>query len=680
MEKSCTQLLVRLAQTRLKQGNHYHNTVSSTATPCSDRRGDMEEGSATSYSIDDPWSSSSNHRANRPVTWGPGSAAAGQNGESSVSLPRHRHDTESDGAAPCDQQLPPIYEQVYTLCQTADFGEDADIPLNQLGKVVRAADGISAADVEQVCREKDSCEKLILFQIINLACSSSSSHCTKDELVVALALIGQVQSGQTINARRARDVISAGSDIPVPSLDLSSLTTSTSNTTIHAALNPTRHTKSSSSSIDPWATPKTSTLTPDGLPSRGSNRPSTLQALENNKERQSVRTKGTKPVSPLPRSPLQMPLFVDPKPTSVHLLPELGGYLFFRHILYLVKSPLCSGVKRRYSDFLQLHEYLLARFPFRLIPPLPPKRLSLPHVNRTQPTGPGQQDNFLEQRKLALARYSRGILSHPVLREDSNVVSFFSSGTAVDMEGQSSQNASSWKGIDNMDTIVEEGLDESWKLSEADIMHVPIDMEEKLAKTREMVSIVLDRWNGVVAVFERQVRRKEASAAESTRLSLALSSLIEAEAQTYQGSRDDSATPAVGVPQGSDIFARSTLLLVTNSQDYADLATARFHSLQHTLDSLKNGRDVWVALKDLFKRYEKLGRDVIPDLQTRIEAHRTKWKTAREERKPGYEEVCSRLKHDIELDQRLIERYGRRNQRVRVALWHEIARLQELSK
>lgn len=32
-------------------------------------------------------------------------------------------------------------------------------------------------------------------------------------------------------------------------------------------------------------------------------------------------------------------------------------------------------VYRRYNDFVSLHELLLARFPYRLIPKLPPKKI-----------------------------------------------------------------------------------------------------------------------------------------------------------------------------------------------------------------------------------------------------------------------------------------------------------------
>lgn len=625
---------------------------------------------ADSYSVDDPWSTSSPIRSSgsgiqnsRPLTW---AAPTSQTSSSIGSVEHQRH---------LHHNLPELYEKVFELSQHAEQSEDQGISLGQLGKIVRCAQGIQASDIER---------------IINLSCSSTSSHCSKEEYATALILIAQLQSGSQLDINLAKSTLaSAGQEtVPTPQLDLSKLRSSTfmsrsSTLTDVATKKAAKMTISSSgsSNLDPWAS---NTSPREGLPVNSSAfRSSTLRAWD--EEGEAKTSNGKKQVSTRPKSPLYSPAYINPDPSSVHLLPDLGGFLFFRHVLYLVKTPISAGVKRRYSDFVNLHEYLLTRFPFRLVPPLPPKRLSLPHMNRTQSVGSGQQDAFLEQRRLALARYTRGIMSHPVMRKDGVVQSFFGSGS-ISAELPTDENASTWKGIPG-DSVVEEGLDDTWRLSDADVMHIPVDMEDKLKRTKELTASVLDRWNGVVAVFERQVRRTEASSAEYTRLSLALSSLLEIEDQTYQGAdetEDDgdrtgggSSTPPA-MPLRSDAFQRSSTLLVSNSQDYADLSTARFHALQHTLDALKNGRDLWVSLKDLFKRYEKFGKDAIPELESKIESLRKRWKSVQEEKKPGWQEQCGRIKKEIEREQKMIERFKRRNEKVKVAIWHEMARAQEL--
>ncbi|XP_014207946.1 sorting nexin-8-like [Copidosoma floridanum] len=60
---------------------------------------------------------------------------------------------------------------------------------------------------------------------------------------------------------------------------------------------------------------------------------------------------------------------------EVNLVPEKKG-IFLKHVEYQVTSKrFNSMVYRRYNDFVSLHELLLARFPYRLIPRLPPKKI-----------------------------------------------------------------------------------------------------------------------------------------------------------------------------------------------------------------------------------------------------------------------------------------------------------------
>ena len=77
------------------------------------------------------------------------------------------------------------------------------------------------------------------------------------------------------------------------------------------------------------------------------------------------------------------------------------GRLHYRDVFHI---PMCS---------------LLQLYPFRLLPPLPPKRLSLSghHFADAQ---------FLERRSYGLARYAAAVLNHPVLKLEPVVIDFFS--------------------------------------------------------------------------------------------------------------------------------------------------------------------------------------------------------------------------------------------------------------
>ena len=61
----------------------------------------------------------------------------------------------------------------------------------------------------------------------------------------------------------------------------------------------------------------------------------------------------------------------------VTLMPEKEGIFFFQHHNYEVTSSRRpSKVVRRYSDFVWLLDCLHKRYPFRILPLLPPKRVA----------------------------------------------------------------------------------------------------------------------------------------------------------------------------------------------------------------------------------------------------------------------------------------------------------------
>lgn len=78
-----------------------------------------------------------------------------------------------------------------------------------------------------------------------------------------------------------------------------------------------------------------------------------------------------------------------------------------------------TTVIRRYSDYIWLNDYLHKRYPFRLIAPVPAKRLAVSghHAFADQ--------QFLERRRRGLTRYSEAVLNHPVFKIDPVVQTFF---------------------------------------------------------------------------------------------------------------------------------------------------------------------------------------------------------------------------------------------------------------
>ena len=103
---------------------------------------------------------------------------------------------------------------------------------------------------------------------------------------------------------------------------------------------------------------------------------------------------------------------------SVEILPEKKGYIK-RHVEYDVHSTrFKSQVVRRYSDFHAFYEVLSWRFPNRILPPLPPQKLSA-FVK-------GTDSNFAESRRKGLVRWLVTISAHPVMSSDPALEFFLS--------------------------------------------------------------------------------------------------------------------------------------------------------------------------------------------------------------------------------------------------------------
>jgi sorting nexin-8 len=91
----------------------------------------------------------------------------------------------------------------------------------------------------------------------------------------------------------------------------------------------------------------------------------------------------------------------------------------FQHHNYEVSSQRRgSKVIRRYSDFVWLLDCLHKRYPFRVLPLLPPKRVA---VNGNHLSNDGA---FIEKRRRGLARFLNALVRHPVLGQEQLVVMF----------------------------------------------------------------------------------------------------------------------------------------------------------------------------------------------------------------------------------------------------------------
>lgn len=103
----------------------------------------------------------------------------------------------------------------------------------------------------------------------------------------------------------------------------------------------------------------------------------------------------------------------------VTLMPGKEGIFMFQHHNYEVSSHRReSKVIRRYSDFVWLLDCLQKRYPFRVLPLLPPKRVA---VNGNHLSNDG---SFIEKRRRGLSRFLNALVRHPILSQEQLVIMF----------------------------------------------------------------------------------------------------------------------------------------------------------------------------------------------------------------------------------------------------------------
>ncbi|KAL2021764.1 hypothetical protein VTK56DRAFT_6707 [Thermocarpiscus australiensis] len=281
---------------------------------------------------------------------------------------------------------------------------------------------------------------------------------------------------------------------------------------------------------------------------------------------------------------------------TVTLMPEKEGIFLFQHHNYEVTSSRRgSKVIRRYSDFVWLLDCLHKRYPFRVLPLLPPKRVA---VNGNHLSNDGA---FIEKRRRGLARFLNTLVRHPVLSQEQLVVMFLTVPTELAVWRKQAT-------ISVQDEFtgrpLPPGLEDS----------LPPTLEELFSRTRAGVRRSAELYISLCNLMDRLVKRSEGVAADHARIALSLTSLTEVSADTY-------ATDTNDVPLLNDGLQAMSRHLRTAQSLMEDEARAWDEGV---LEDLKRQRDALVSLRDLFDRRDRLDKDNIPYLERRIAANETK--------------------------------------------------------
>ncbi|XP_037671154.1 sorting nexin-8 isoform X2 [Choloepus didactylus] len=175
---------------------------------------------------------------------------------------------------------------------------------------------------------------------------------------------------------------------------------------------------------------------------------------------------------------------------QVELIPEKKG-LFLKHVEYEVSSQrFKSSVYRRYNDFVVFHGLLLQKFPYRMVPALPPKRVL------------GANREFIEARRRALRRFINLVARHPPLSEDGLLGLFLSFGGS-DVQNKLKESA---HGVG--DEFV------NYKLATRAKDFLPADIQAQFAASRELIRNIYNSFYKLRDRAERVASRAIDNAAD----------------------------------------------------------------------------------------------------------------------------------------------------------------------
>ncbi|CAO3674287.1 unnamed protein product [Umbelopsis ramanniana] len=316
--------------------------------------------------------------------------------------------------------------------------------------------------------------------------------------------------------------------------------------------------------------------------------------------------------------------FLDRDLIKVNVAPEKEGFLF-KHTNYVVESQQRSSVVlRRYSDFFWLLETLIKRYPFRILPNLPPKKLG------------GMDAVFLDKRRKGLTRFVNFLVCHPVLAQDEVVEKFLSEPSEL----------LAWR-RQHPPSIEEEFVRLNPDVKQMQ-MEVPADLDERLAKVGNNLTISIEHYKIMCLAVERMIKRTEAQVVDYARYSSSIRSLVDVTQACHQADCEQCSQVAQGCEAVSTHIMKASTIL----EDKSVAAT------NGILENLKRHRDLLVSFKELLERKDRLAVNQIDALNKRISTNQTKVNQHRGV--PGLENEVERLDQSLKSDRTELELQTRR--------------------
>ncbi|CAE7158162.1 unnamed protein product [Rhizoctonia solani] len=461
------------------------------------------------------------------------------------------------------------------------------------------------------------------------------------EFFIALALAGLAQSDKDVTIELVSQAAQQNS-LPEPSIDLTRLSTTTSTLSYNPSpppalpsFQPPPMPQRSQTYDDPWNTNSTvrrPPVVPDPF----------------------AATYNEPPVNPLPgagasllSSGLPTEWWRRQESAVVTIIPEKQGFLLNRYTVYAVQNDRGPAVQRRYSEFAWLWDCLIRRYPFRVVPSLPPKR-----IGRSRRPISGAAETRIGPLP--------DVCFEPPLLSQDGLLSTFLAEPHLEV----------WRKQNNV-SLEEESM--SKRVERLEEMSVPGDCSEKLAVVRRKLPGLIDHWTRISLIVERMIKRREGAAADFTRLTMTLNSLTEHNTSCSLRGESDDCDLCAGVRTGLGRVAIRTGGL-------GEELDARSRALNSTLlEAVKSQRDLYVAFQALFVRHDRIGADSVDKLKKRVETAGAKHlvivsslEGLQGPAKTKAQEEGEKLRSAIEKDQHQIHALLNRRVFIQYCMWHEL--------
>ncbi|KAK4520835.1 60S ribosomal protein L34B [Mucor velutinosus] len=508
----------------------------------------------------------------------------------------------------------------------------------------------------------------VFEQIAALIVPSNAMYVTRNEFNTGLALLGFAQKNMELSLLK---VYQHRNDLPIPLLsNLNNVSIKRSNPLMASN---TKSKRRQSFDDDPWRIASTPPAANNGFPyqvndsidvaiaGRNTNDPTVLTSTgldTSNQTSDNDTTTASAAKTTVPKRFVPVDVITDKASTQALVkastesyqwfldldqitvtVAEKEGFLF-THINYWVHSnQRQTSVRRRYSDFYWFWETLLKRYPFRVIPNLPPKKIS------------GKDKAFLEKRCQGLSRFINCIVRHPVLKNDEEVITFLTEQTEF----------LAWRRA-KLPNLEEEFVRVNPQTEELETF-IPKDLDSRIEQIKSSLPSSIEKYDTLCSVMEKTIRLKEARAIEMRLYNDTLKELRDVEHQCFVPNCQACGQVVRGYENVGTYLSNDSSIIE------AETASA----ITGVLENLKRHRDISGSFLEMLDRKSKLDANQISALYKKIAAN-----TARVNQNrgvPGLESEVERLDTTIKADTEKMIYQQRRDTYIRYCLASELSYL-----